>query len=130
MSDRTVDINHVTEDPNNGELVLYLVEDGPWSTGEAMLIEQLQRIEKRILDAAEGAATGCLADVFPDSMGAKVRIQVDSPHGAPPALDVLISELRRFLCVDPKYSELIRMSKFISALRLVTGKEMGRFRKV
>lgn len=122
-----VTIDLITEDHKNGEWVLYLVEDGPWPTVDSEWRSYLMRIQQRVLAAVDIAVDGHLAAKYPDSQGCEVRIQVDSPSGSPKRLDELIEALKRFLGSDPVYSKAIEDSGNIRGLRVVTGREMGRF---
>jgi hypothetical protein len=118
----------VTYDQGNDEYVLYLVEDGPWPHDEAEWRARLSGIQGRILSAADVAIDGHLAEKYPDSRGRKVRIQVDSPAGSPNQLEDLVGAVERFLREDPAYSEAIKNSGQIQGLRVVTGKQLGRFK--
>ena len=128
MSER-VTIDHVTQDPRTDEFVLYLVDDGPWPDVESEWKARLKAIQDRVLAAADVAIDGHLAARYPDSMGKAVRIQIDSPAGSPGRLEELVSALKRFLREDESYASATAASKFIRGLRLVTGKELGRFRE-
>src|SRR5262245_19851706 len=129
MSKR-VTINHITHDPRTDEFVLYLVEDGPWPSAESGWETRLKAIQDRVLDAADVAINGYLAAKYPDAVGNGVRIQVDSPFGSPQQLDELVCALKCFLVEDESYATAIANSKSIRGLRLVTGKEIGRFRHI
>lgn len=125
---RRVTVDIVTDDPANDEVVLYLVEDGPWPADEASWTERLRPVQDRLYDAVDAAVDGHLAARFPDTHGKKLRIQVDSPGGCPIRLQQLVERFRRALTEGRDYREAIRRSDFISGLRVVTGHEMGRFR--
>ena len=81
-----VTINFVTTDLKDGELVLYLVEDGPWPTVEAEWELKLKRIQDRILDTVQAVLDGPVLAKYPHAAGKRVRIQVDSPQGCPEPL--------------------------------------------
>lgn len=53
----------------------------------------LARIQNRIYDAIDVAVDGHLVVKYPDAKGKKVRVQIDSPSGAPDRLIRLISRL-------------------------------------
>ena len=100
----------------------------PWpGTDETLWKSTLLEIQSRILSAADVAIDGHLAEKYPDSVGRRIRIRVDSPSGCPVQLQTLIKAVGRFLREDPSYSEAIRSSDHIEDIRLVTGHEMGRF---
>lgn len=122
-----IEINLITYDAKTDEFVLYLVEDGPWPSQEADWISCLRLIQNRILAAADVAIDGHLIGKFPDAAGKAVRIQVDSPSGCPGALEDLIVAVRRFLVEDASYRTAIAESAHLRALRIVSGKEIGRF---
>jgi hypothetical protein len=124
---KCVTIDIITHDPNTDEFVLYLVEDGPWPESSKTWDEILSVIQERVLSAADVAIDGYLADKQPDSRGKRVRIQVDSPNGCPEQLQVLVSAIDDFLATDQSYSSAVRKSNHISGLRVVTGKQLGRF---
>lgn len=124
---RRVSIDLVTYDERNDEFVLYLVEDGPWPAVDTEWAPRLLEIQDRVLSAADAAIDGHLAQRFPITSRAAVRIQVDSPSGCPKELEDLILAIGRFLDEDPSYAAGIRASLHIRAMRVVTGKQMGRF---
>ena len=126
MADRvTVDL--VTYDQANDEYVLYLVEDGPWPQDEASWNSRLADIQERILSAVDVAIDGHLVKKFPDANGRKIRIQLDSPNGCPIQLSRLVTALGRFLLEDAAYAAAIQAAPQLQALRVMTGKQMGRF---
>jgi hypothetical protein len=57
----------------------------------------------------------------------KIRIQVDSPHGEPSRLRNLVENIANFISSNREYSEALLHSKYIVALRVVTGHQLGRF---
>ena len=122
-----VTLSHVTYDEKYVEWVLYLVEDGPWPIKEQEWRRCLLRIQQNVLAAVDVAVDGHLAARYPESERRGVRIQVDSPSGSPKRLEELVEAIRRHLGSDREYARAIRESAFIRGLRLVTGKELGRF---
>lgn len=122
-------VDFVTYDPHSDEFVLYLVEDGPWPSTDDEWRNCLKEIQDHILDVVDSAVDGGVAKRFPDSKGRPIRIQVDSPHGAPIQLEELIAAVCRFLSDDREFRTAIDESAHIKGLRLVTGKQLGRFRK-
>lgn len=122
-----IKVDLITEDPLSDEFVLYLVEDGPWPTREVDWKSRLSSIQNRILSAADVAIDGLLAFKYPDAAGKAVRIQVDSPSGTPVQVENLICALERFLREDASYAAAIKESAHIRNLRVVSGKQMGRF---
>jgi hypothetical protein len=119
----------VTEDPSTGEFVVYFIEDGPWPDGSADFAATLHRIQDIVFDCADAAIDGGIAKVYPDSVGKKVRIQVDSPSGCPDRLFQLVKNADHYLAASESYSAAISKSKFISGIRVVTGHMLGRFRE-
>jgi len=126
VADR-VTIDLITRDNASGEFVLYLLEDGPWPTGAPDWRPLLLRIQRRILAAVDVAVDGHLSEKYPDARKSDVRVEVDSPGGCPAQLEELIGAVRHFLENDPAYSEAIANSPHVGKLRLVMGKELGRF---
>jgi len=122
-----IELDFITYDPTNDEFVLYLVEDGPWPDDEAGERKYLEDLQDRLLCAADAAIDGGVAKKFPDSRGKRVRIQVDSPHGAPPSVDELVEAVERYVHEDAEYTDALEALQHISGLRIVTGKQMGRF---
>ncbi len=122
-----VKIDLITEDPQTGEFVLYLVGDGPWPSPGDPLNEKLSMIQHRIFDAVDLAVDGRLAQKFKESIGKDIRVQIDSPQGAPRALQALVEKVRAFLADDREYSSAISRSAFVAKIRVVTGHELGRF---
>jgi hypothetical protein len=123
-----VTIDTCTYDPSNEEFVLYLVEDEPWPDDDPGWRSRLTSIQDRILSAVDVAVDGHLSAQYPESRGHKVRIQIDSPSGCPDHLEGLVAEVGRFLREDRSYADAIAGSPQVLGLRVVTGKQMGRFR--
>lgn len=123
-TNQTITAQKATDDAITGELVIYFVEDGPWPEGINVASKQLQ---DRILDVIDASIDGGVAMVYPDSVGRPIRIQIDSPSGVPNWLNDLVEALNSFLSNSQEYSDAIKSSRYLSALRVVTGHSMGRF---
>jgi hypothetical protein len=126
---RETTLELVTYDPRSDEFVLYVVEDGPWPSSDPEWRTCLRRIQDRIFEAVDAAVHGGLAKKFADSIGKPIRVELDSPSGTPVRVEELVAAIRRFLAEDEEYRKVIAESPYIKALRLVTGKELGRFRR-
>jgi hypothetical protein len=126
MANKTT-VDFVTYDPRSDEFVLYLVEDGPWPSSDSEWRKCLKAIQDHILEVVDSAVDGGVAKKFPDSKGKPIRIQLDAPHGTPVQVEELVAGVRRFLADDQEYRKAIGESSNIKGLRLVTGKELGRF---
>ena len=130
MSDRTaIKVDTVTYDPKNDEYVLYFVENGPWPDAPAALQGLLGEIQNKVFDAMDAAIDGSVVRVYPDSLGKKVRIQVDSPGGCPAQLEELIVKIDNYINETKQYATAIESSPCITGLRVVTGRMMGRFER-
>src|ERR1041385_3038487 len=105
-----VKIDLISYDPANDEFVLYLVEDGPWPENHAAWKTCLLRIQNRVFDAIDVAVDGNLASRYPDSLGKRIRVQVDSPQGVPRELSDLISKVREHIEKDIVYKAAIAQS--------------------
>src|SRR5690349_3077610 len=115
---KSVKVDLITFDPTNGEHVLYIVEDGPWTP----IVDRLRTIQDRLYDVLDVIETGQLAAAYPETRGQKIRIQVDA-HGAPEEdLTRLIERFRAAVQADP----VPESKQYASAVRIVTGREMGR----
>ena len=121
---QSITIDTVTHDDPHDELVLSLVEDGPWPSGPDAWRMRLAEIQNRIFAIADLAINGRLAIKFPDSRGKRVRIQVDSPRGCPGLVQELVSAASTFLLEDASYAGAIRSSTHVGGIRVVTGKQM------
>jgi len=120
MKELTVDL--VTEDPINDEYVVYLVEDGPWTSIE----NQLRKLQERLYDSFDMIVDGHVATKFPQSLGRKIRLQVDSYNSPPRELIEFVWKFSDYLKNDSERKRLISNSPFIAALRLVNGSDIGR----
>lgn len=120
-------IDFVTHDPAHDEFALYFVEDGPWNLDNSMEENSLRQIQDKVFDAMDAAIDGGLATALPDSLGKKVRIQIDSPSGCPDLLQELVTKINEYIQGTAEYASAINHSTFIAGLRVVTGKSMGRF---
>ena len=128
MPDR-VTVDMVTHDPTTDELVLYVVADGPWPQSDHDYGAVLKSIQDKILDVVDASIDGGIAAVYPDSLGKRIRIQVDSPNGCPERLDHLIKRIDSYLVTSDEYTLAIQRSRFLSGLRIVSGQMMGRFKQ-
>ena len=127
MSERaTADM--VTHDPKTDELVLYLIEDGPWPESDSDYGGVLKSIQDKILDLVDASIDGGIAAIYPESVGKQIRIQVDSPKGCPQQLDNLIRNLGKYLVTSEEYGSALKNSAFLTGLRVVSGHMMGRFK--
>jgi hypothetical protein len=120
-------VNLFTYDAKNDEFVVYLVEDGPWPIDEATWKKCLSSIQGRIFDAIDSVVDGHLAEKYPECLGKRIRVQIDSPSGLPPALTKLVAKVREHIGEENEYHTAITKSRFIGDLRITTGHEMGRF---
>jgi hypothetical protein len=124
----TVTAQKVADDPNTGEFVVYFVEDGPWPDDAKEFDVLLKRLQDTILDAADAAIDGGIATVYPDTVGKRIRIQVDSPNGCPQKVEQLVKNIDKYLAESDEYASAIKQSQFISGMRVVTGHMLGRFK--
>ena len=124
---QSVNIDHITYDPVNDEFALYLVEDGPWPVGHVEMETCLKTIQDRVLASVDVAIDGELARKYPDSVGKTVRVQVDSPSGAPKSLCELVHHIEDYIHSAADYSKAISGSPYVAGIRVVTGKDLGRF---
>ena len=122
-----VTIDLISFDATSDEYVLYLVEDRPWPKEDADLSFRLKVIQERILSAVDIAVDGHLARQHAEASGKGIRIQVDSPGGAPEALDQLVAAVGRFIVADQSYADAVAQSPYVRGIRIVTGKQLGRF---
>jgi hypothetical protein len=124
----SVTIDLITQDQASGEFVLILVEDGPWPGQDCGWKECLSRIQGRVFDAIDVAVDGHLAAKYPDSLGKKVRVQLDSPSGSPQRVAELVRKIRRHLTEDGgQYRTAIDKSQFIAGLSVAMGHERNPF---
>src|SRR5262245_12136420 len=121
---RKVTIDLITVDHINREYVLYLVEDGPWDDEE--LEARLQTLQDRVYDAVAAAIDGHLASKYPESKGTHIRIQVDCHGDVPQDVEELVSALHEFVQDHPEYQRDIQAKGFVSGIRIVTRRQMGR----
>lgn len=116
----TVRIDLVTLDTQLNEVVLYLVEDGPWPDDEAEWTEVLKEIECRVLDAADAAIDGGVAKQYAAIQGHPVRIQIDSSSELPDCVRSLAVDLDHYVHqLDNEYGPAIESSGSIGGLRIV-----------
>ncbi len=125
---RKLKVDLFTHDSANDEFVVYLVEDGPWPTEDSGWKDCLSKIQDRIFAAIDAVVDGHVAEKYPESLGKKIRVQIDSPSGLPPALANLVSKVREHLGKENEYHSAIEQSRFVQSLRISTGHEMGRFK--
>ena len=68
----SVTFNIVSKRPD-GEYCLYLVEEPPV---EGKFIERLRAIQDRLYEAAEAVIQGKVGELYPDSIGRRIRIRL------------------------------------------------------
>ncbi|HYG67039.1 MAG TPA: hypothetical protein VD838_05245 [Anaeromyxobacteraceae bacterium] len=120
-------VDFVTFDEANDEWAVYVVEDPPWPKDEEGWKARLSALQDRVLDIADAAIDGGVSARFPESRGRRVRIQVDSPTGTPERLQSFVEKLQRYLATDPTSSRAVQASSHVEGLRVLTGRQMGRF---
>jgi hypothetical protein len=124
----SVKIDLITQDHSTGQFVLILVEDGPWPEDASEMTKCLSRIQTRIYDAIDLVVDGHLATKYPESKGKDIRIQIDSPKGAPAQLVDLVSKLRKHILENGNdYGVAIKDSPFVERLYLTMGHERNPF---
>lgn len=116
-------IDLVTFDQQCDEVVVYLVEDGPWPEQPKAWKEQLFQIQERIFDTIDVVIDGLLQARMPELEGKRFRIQVDSPSGRPPEVAELLSRAASFLAEDESYRRAISESSHVDALRIAAEAE-------
>ena len=85
-----VTVDMLTQDPDTGEFVVYLNEDGPWPADDQGWADVLHRIQERIFDAIHLVLDGAVAEKFPQLKGSKGRVQVHCPSGVPSPIKELV----------------------------------------
>ena len=116
----TVSIDLVTLDTESNEVVLYLVEDGPWPDDAGEWTEVLKEIECRVLDAADIAIDGGVAKHYAATQGHPVRIQIESSSELPERVRSMAADLDHYVHQsDNEYGPAIESSDSISGLRIV-----------
>ena len=121
MPNLTIDL--VLSDPKNDEYVLCLVETGPWPE---VVETRLRQLQDRLYNTFDAAVDGHVAAKFPDSMGMKIRVQVDSHDDPPESVPAFVRKFAAHLETNTEYREAIGKSIFIQALRVVNGCDLGR----
>jgi len=118
-----ITFNLVTEDPKNDELVVYLVEPGPWTSPSN---ERLKKIQSRLYDAFDAVVDGALTSKYPESKGRRIRVQVDCHDSPPEAVLNLVRKFATFIHDRNEYSKAIQQSPFVKDFRVVNGTDFGR----
>lgn len=113
----------ITDDPNNDEFAVYLVEEGPWDSDPR---QRLVALQKRLYDAFDVIVEGVLASKYPDSKGRRFRIQVNSYNSPPESVLNLVRKFASFIQENDEYRESIQKSPFVADLRVVNGVDIGR----
>jgi hypothetical protein len=113
----------ITDDPKNDELVVYLVEAGPWS---GALHERLQKIQSRLYDAFDAVVDGALTAKYPETKGRRIRIQVDCHNSPPDTVLNLVRKFATFVRDNSEYQKAIRESSYVTDVRVVNGGDFGR----
>ena len=118
----TVTFNLITEDPRSGELVVCLVENGPWNDD---LDDCLEKLQARLYDAFDMVVDGLLASKYPESMGQQIRIQVDCYDSPPEKVLSFVRKFSAFIHESKEYQTAIKESAFITDIRVVNGSDLG-----
>lgn len=112
-----VKVDFFTLDEAHEEYVMYLVEEGPWLPDDMPL--RLSALQERIYSAVDVAIDGHLGKEHPESMGMKVRIQVDLHDDAPPDIETLVRRLSDHIAKNPEYLADVAKSPYLRGLRVV-----------
>ena len=119
----TITFDLVTDDPKNDEIVVYLVEGGPWNDA---LNERLKRLQGRLYDAFDAVVDGALASKYPESKGRRIRIQIDCHKSPPETVLNLVKKFANFIHDSDEYQNAIKKSSFVEDVRVVNGADFGR----
>jgi hypothetical protein len=112
----SVKIDFITQDPNQNEFVLYLVEEGPWSDS---IDDRMKEIQERIYGAVDAILDGVVANKYPESRGKKIRIQVDGHDNPPSKVSNLAEHLNLFVQNSDEYQNDLKEKGFAENIRIV-----------
>jgi hypothetical protein len=90
-SSNTVDL--ITYDPKADEYALIMVETRGWDGSD----ERLQQISKKVENYLSFAVNGQMTTLYPESLGRRIRIQLDCDHPPDPISWRFLEMLRRLL---------------------------------
>lgn len=109
-----VKLDLVTERAD-GTFVMYLVEEGPWTSEPTT---PLRSIQDRLYDYFDVAVDGHLARLYPESAGRAVVIRVDAYDTPPGQVAGLVQHFSEVLASSAEYQDAIRRSPHIASLAL------------
>lgn len=122
-----IKVDLLTRDDQNDEFAVYLVENGPWP--EDAMDERLRQLQTRLNGVLDLAFSGQLAERYPETRGARLRLQVDCYDDAPKIVIALVRAFRDMLAADAGVrAELSAAHKLVKDLRVVCREDMGRNR--
>lgn len=113
----------ITDDPSNNEIVVYLVENGPWNDTTP---GQFQELQGRLYDAFDAVVDGALASKYPETKGRRIRMQVDCHNSPPETVLNFVRKFAGFIHEDEEYEKAITVSPFVADVRVVNGSDIGR----
>jgi hypothetical protein len=113
--DLTIDI--VTDDPNNDEIVLYLVEESPWD--DSPIEDRLKKIQERIYNTVDVVIDGQFSTKYPDSKGRKIRIQIDCYDPPSDQISKLVEGLSSFVKDNEEYQSAISLKGNAESIRII-----------
>jgi hypothetical protein len=114
MNKSEMKIDLITHDSKNDEYSLCLVENGPYETNN------LKILQERIYNAVDIAIEGIFAQKYPESIGNKIKIQIDLYNNPTDEAYELIDKLNDYIKTNEEYKSHINNSKFIKGIRIVS----------
>ena len=112
----TVTIDVVTEHPETGVFALILVETGPWPSGSVE--DELRRVQTRLYDCVDVAVDGKLADLYPESKGRSVRIQLDTYDIPEQVVRPFFERFANHVATWPEVQAAIKKNRNVESLAL------------
>ena len=105
-------IDLITDRPD-GTFVLYLIEQGPWSSDTMM---HLHAIQDRVYACFDLVVNGELAAGHPDSSGRPVVIRVDAYDTPPGKVAGFVRFLADVVAGSPKHQDALRRSPHVASI--------------
>jgi hypothetical protein len=110
----SVRVNAINRRPVDEAYVLVLVEDGPWADSE--ILENLKKLQSRLMRTVDAILNGSFARRFPESAGKHFVIRLDSYKIRTEELDLFFTRFSNWIKKSEKVARGVEEGKFVLSL--------------
>jgi len=108
----SVCVDLISRRPIDEAFVLVLVEDGPWADAE--ILENLKKLQSRLIKTVDAVVDGSFARQFPESSGKHFVIRLNSYNVRSEELDVFFTRFTAWIKKSEKAARGIEARHILS----------------